>query len=209
MNKKKLDLQFKSTKTNSNMHNIKGIASVDSVDRDGDVVSIEALEYALKDLQQRGKKQLAMKFMHDRESIIGGFPVDEMEVTEDGLNVVGEINLDTKIGKEVSSLINQGTIEHMSIGFGVDDLEYADDITIFKKIKLYEISLVDEPANLDAKITLKLKNCDDIRSIEKFLKERGLTHQESVTLISKIKKELKKNKSKDKSNFLEEVGRGL
>jgi len=77
-----------------------------------------------------------------------------LEAKEDanGLYVRGQLNLDTQKGKEAYSLLKQGAIKGLSIGYDPVKKEYKDGKRILKEIKLYEYSVVTFPANLHAQV---------------------------------------------------------
>ena len=79
----------------------------------------------------------------------------------------------------------------MSIGFFIEDFEIKDDLRILKKIDLFEVSLVTKAMNPRALVTgfksFKELEISSLKDIETFLKEGGLSNNESKTLISKIK----------------------
>ncbi|MEE8263264.1 MAG: HK97 family phage prohead protease [Gammaproteobacteria bacterium] len=98
-------------------------------------------------------RQIRMLFQHNRSELIGGFPSELAREDGKGLFIVGHINLDTQTGREAFSLMKQGVLEDMSIGFIILDSEMQDGKQLIKEIKLFEISLVAEPANIEAQIT--------------------------------------------------------
>jgi len=71
-----------------------------------------------------------------------------LESREDtnGLYVRGQLNLDTQKGREAYSLLKQGAIKGLSIGYDPVKKEYKDGKRILKEIKLYEYSVVTFPA---------------------------------------------------------------
>ena len=71
-----------------------------------------------------------------------------LEAKEDtnGLYVRGQLNLDTQRGKEAYSLLKQGAIKGLSIGYDAVKKEYKDGKRLLKEIKLYEYSVVTFPA---------------------------------------------------------------
>jgi HK97 family phage prohead protease len=95
-----------------------------------------------------------MLHQHYRLALIGGFPPEFLEENDKGLFVEGHINLEVQAGKELYSLAKQGVLKDMSIGFTTkkSDTDEETGIRTLKEIKLWEISLVDEPANTQAQI---------------------------------------------------------
>ena len=139
---------------------IKGHAAAYSLDRVGDIILKGAFAKTLQDHILRGNRQIRMKFQHKRDEIIGGFPVHLAKEDDKGLYVEGHINLDVQRGREVFSLAKQGVLEDMSIAFYIpkDGSDYKTNSDgerrrFIKELDLREISIVDEPANIDAQIT--------------------------------------------------------
>src|SRR6185437_7491887 len=121
-----------------------------NVDSYGDIVDKGAFEKTLKD--RAGKVRLL--WQHDSREVIGVFT----ELSEDsvGLKFKAQLNLDVQRGKEAYSLLKQGAIDGMSIGYitirSAPNAAQAS-ITHLSEVKLYEISLVTFPANEEATVT--------------------------------------------------------
>ena len=136
-----------------NIGKFEGFASTfGNTDRVDDVIVKGAFASTLSDHADRNR-QIRMLFQHDRHNLIGGFPFAEAKEEDEGLFVKGHINLDTQAGRESFSLMKQGVLEDMSIGFIIRDSEMKDGIQFIKDVELFEISLVTEPANQEAQIT--------------------------------------------------------
>jgi HK97 family phage prohead protease len=98
---------------------------------------------------------------------------------------------DTMVSGRVMPQMEVGSIKEMSIGFFIEDFEIKGETRILKKINLFEVSLVTKAMNPRALLTA-FKSFKDIeikslKDIEAFLKEGGLSNNESKTLISKVK----------------------
>ena len=122
-----------------------------TVDSYGTVVDKGAFEKTLND--RKGKIRLL--WQHDSSQPIGVFT----DLYEDniGLRFKAQLNLDVQRGKEAYSLLKQGALDGMSIGFvplqwSIDDTD-DEETCHFTEVKLYEISLVTFPANEDATVT--------------------------------------------------------
>lgn len=101
-------------------------------------------------------RPIRMLSQHDTDFLIGGFPIDLAREDDKGLFVVGNINLDVQRGRESFSLMKQGVLTDMSIGFSVNGdngQEIRDGIRFLKDVTIWEGSLVTEPANVAARIT--------------------------------------------------------
>lgn len=175
---------------------IKGYASTfGNIDRFNDIIAQGAFKKTIKE-HQKLKRQVRMLHQHYRMKLIGGFPSDFLEEDEKGLFVEGHINLDVQAGKELYSLAKQGVLKDMSIGFTTkkSDTDEETGIRTIKEIRLWEISLVDEPANTQAQITDVKTAIEDIyngnvKTISDFLKhEKRLTNEEVKAVIVSLKR---------------------
>ena len=136
-----------------------------------------------------GGNGIKMLWQHDRSKPIGVWT--EMVETKRGLQVKGQLAINTSLGRDAYELLKIGAINAMSIGF--DSVEAEDTKTgrLFKKVELYEISLVTFPANTGAKISAvknygydDLKDIDDVRTLEKFLCDAGFSNGAARKVIS-------------------------
>lgn len=101
-------------------------------------------------------RPIRMLSQHNSEHLVGAFPIEFVKEDENGLFVVGHINLDVQKGRESFSLMKQGVLSDMSIGFsinGKEDFEFKDGIRLLKEVEIWEGSLVTEPANPAATIS--------------------------------------------------------
>lgn len=139
-----------------NLGFISGLASTfNNVDRDGDIIMPGAFTDSLNDFNTRNQK-IPMLSSHKFDALIGGYDVNDIVQDHQGLNVVGQVDLNTQQGRESLSLAKNGFLTSFSIGFNADraDISVDDDgHTVFKKITLFEISLTPFPANQEAIIT--------------------------------------------------------
>jgi HK97 family phage prohead protease len=116
-----------------------GYASIwGAVDSYGDIVDKGAFRRTVKDNQQ-----FPLLWSHDI-----GEPIGVVRPKEDstGLKVEGHINLDVQRGRETRSLMKQGAVSGLSIGYQVvksepDEVEKSP-VRRLKEIKLWEISPV-------------------------------------------------------------------
>ncbi len=100
----------------------------------------------LEHIQRR--RQVRMLYQHG--TLIGGFPMEFLKETDEGLFAVGEINLNVQEGAEAYALAKQGVLSDFSVGFSVDEFTMDGDIRTITKATLWEASLVQEPMNPDA-----------------------------------------------------------
>ena len=77
-----------------------------------------------------------------------------MELREDatGLFVKGQIS-DTAMGRDYRQLIKDGVLDQMSIGYVAQEYDVdTNNVRHLRKVDLLEISIVNYPANTEAKI---------------------------------------------------------
>lgn len=135
---------------------IKGYAATFDLDRGADIIAKGAFDKTLADHKKR-KRQIRMLWQHNSNELIGGYPPEKAYVDSNGLFVEGEINLDTRRGKEAYALAKQGVLCDFSIGYRVHDSEYQTikgiPVRLIKELELFEVSPVGEPMNPKAQIT--------------------------------------------------------
>ncbi len=112
---------------------------------------------SLAEHRARGNRPVRLADHHGRT--IGGFPIEGVLEDSTGLFGIGEINLETQQGREAFSLAKQGVLSDFSVGFSVPagGDEIVDGVRVINKARLWETSIVDEPANQNARI-LEVKN---------------------------------------------------
>jgi HK97 family phage prohead protease len=114
-----------------------------------------------------------MLWSHDLSEPIGKWTTFRED--EKGLFVTGEINRETRRGREALALIKQGAVTGLSIGFRIPKggRHRADDgIVTLTEIDLLEVSAVSIPANPNARI-LAAKSITTRPDFERFLKSTG------------------------------------
>lgn len=138
---------------------IEGFASTTETDRGNDIVAPGAFAKTIE-RHKRDGRPIRMLRQHTDSKLIGGFPIDRVEERENGLFVVGEVNLAVQEGREAFALAKQGVLTDMSIGFSftsIEDFEReeidGEMIRVIRNLDLWEISLVNEPMNAGANIT--------------------------------------------------------
>ena len=86
-------------------------------------------------------KRVPMLWSHDRTQVIGSW--SKLTVADDGLRVVGKLNLAVQRAQEVRAMLTAGDIEGISIGFETLKAETrAGGLRHITKVRLHEISLV-------------------------------------------------------------------
>src|ERR1041385_8651826 len=71
-------------------------------------------------------------------------PIGMTTAAEDtaGLSVKGVLNLDVQRARETYSLMKQGAVKGLSIGYDPVRKDHKDGVRYLKELKLYEVSLV-------------------------------------------------------------------
>ncbi len=149
------------TKVDHNRRIIAGYASVEVVDRDGEIVKREALEKALAEYMENP----IIRWMHKEEPI---GKVLNAYVDDKGLFVEAYITDKTPEGKKAWGLIEDGIVKAFSIGGSVLNKEYktledGKSVGVITDLTLREISVVDIPANPKSffEIMVKMAGSDE------------------------------------------------
>lgn len=182
---KLLDVKSVEFKFDGETGEFEGYASVfGGVDSYGDTIYKGAFE---KTLENR-ERPVRMRWNH-YGPVIGKYV--EMYEDEKGLFVRGQLTPGHSIAEDVKASLKHGAIDGLSIGFMLGDYdEKAGGGRDIKSVKLVEISVVEEPADLAAKITSVKSAIDEARrlaDIELILRDAGLSRSESTALVSRVK----------------------
>lgn len=112
-----------------------------------DIVAKGAFKKSIK------SEKPAMLWQHRPDTPIGVY--SDIKEDDRGLYVKGQINLDVQAGREAYSLLKQGAIKGMSIGYNARkwSTDNKKGVRTLEEIDLWEISLVTFPANVEATIT--------------------------------------------------------
>jgi uncharacterized protein len=141
---------------------VSGYAATWDLDQVNDVIEKGAFSRTLKQrgpaAHEEGRNRIKVLWQHDQPI---GIPL-EMEEDEKGLFIRARISK-TVLGDEALTLIRDGVVDRMSIGFDIVRREFDEDTGVrrIKEIKLFEFSFVTFPANERA-VILDLKQMDDI-----------------------------------------------
>lgn len=182
---KLLDVKSVEFKFDGKTGEFEGYASVfGGVDSYGDTIYKGAFE---KTLENR-ERPVRMRWNH-YGPVIGKYV--EMYEDEKGLFVRGQLTPGHSIAEDVKASLKHNAIDGLSIGFMLGDYdEKAGGGRDIKSVKLVEISVVEEPADLAAKITSVKSAIDEARrlaDIELILRDAGLSRSESTALVSRVK----------------------
>lgn len=158
-------------------------AAYNNVDFAGDVIVHGAFAESLK----RKRKAIPVLWNHEQGSVIGKL----QSAVEDaaGLYVSGKLNLAVDKAREVYSLMKNGDVSGMSIGYAVRLSEPLQDGTRkLKKIELFEASIVAVPCNELAQV-LDVKNTEtEEQEMDKLTAQIQALTEEVKTLRSLIEK---------------------
>lgn len=109
-----------------------------------------------------------------------------------GLYVEGELTPNHSKAQDVYALLKHGAIDGLSIGFYLRDYETrSDGVRVIKEAELVEISVVEDPADLGAKIgdvKSALNEMKTLKEIETLLRDAGgFSRNDATALVSRIK----------------------
>lgn len=157
-----LETRFTSSGTRGEIEGIAAGYGDHLIDSYGDTIAPGAFGASLAQ-HKAARTAVVLLWAHSQDEPIGIW--DEVKETRGGLLVRGRINLDTQRGREAASLIKQGAIRGLSIGFVLQAAERRKDggrrIT---KADLWEISLVAIPARQEARVA-EIKSGRDVEAI--------------------------------------------
>ncbi len=180
MEKKQLSFLIKDLKLDvkqeKNEMTFSGYASVfGNVDHTNDIVLKGAFT---KSISERMPK---LCYQHSTYDVVG--VISYAKEDDYGLYVEGKF-CQTQLGKDVYTLIKDGAIDQMSIGYVTKECDYENNIRLLKEVMLYEVSFVTFPANERAKITAVKSAPETIRDFEQKLKQIGLS-QKQAKIVAK------------------------
>lgn len=179
------------------------VTTFGNVDKTGDVMMEYAFDDWLKEFEESGGF-LKMLFMHDRNLMIGKWT--KFEKDDHGIIGYGKL-LDVSMANDCKVFLTEGMIDSVSVGFTaskyaiVHDEEngrpYGYDIM---EAQLYEVSLVDNPANSEAMITEVKSNETDWRTVEGILRsDAGCSSKMAKAIVSAVK-DAKRDAGNDNTN---------
>lgn len=166
-----------------------GYASVfGGVDAYGDTIDPKAYNRTIK--RSKADRPIRMRWNH-YGPVIGKWT--DMRVDEKGLYVEGELTPNHSVAMDVWASMQHGAVDGMSIGYIPKKIEMlGDEKRLLKEIDLVEISVVEDPADLGAKITgLKssINECQSIKDIESLLRDAcGFSKADATALVGRIKR---------------------
>jgi len=183
--KKLLNAESIELKFDSDTGVFEGYASVfNGVDSYGDTIMPGAYKKTLK----KRDRTVKMRWNH-YGPVIGKWT--EMREDERGLYVKGELTPNHSVAGDVLASLKHGAIDGLSIGFY--PAKYKEDEEgkrTLQEIELVEISVVEEPADLAARVTAvkaDIEQIETMKEVEQILRDAGFTKSSAAALISRVK----------------------
>ena len=158
-----------------------GYASVfDGLDSYGDKIQAGAYKSTITDRD----RPVQLRWNHSGP-VIGKFT--EMYEDEKGLFVSGELTKGHSVAEDTAALLRHGAISGLSIGYSVKDFEQQGVVRVLKEIELYEISVVETPADNNAHIA-SIKSATKLKDVESVLRQKGFSQREATEIVATVKK---------------------
>jgi len=158
-----------------------GYASVfNGIDSYGDMILPGAYKETLIDRD----RPVQLRWNH-YGPVIGKFT--DMYEDEMGLYVEGELTKGHSTAEDAAALLRHGAISGLSIGYSAKDSEEDGVIRKLKAIELYEISVVESPADNNAHIS-NIKSAVKLKDIEAVLRQKGFSQKEATEIVAAVKK---------------------
>lgn len=176
-------------KASSDKGDIEGYGSVfGNKDSYSDIVAPGAFKASMAEHKAAGTMP-AMLWQHNPDEPIGKWM--SMDEDDRGLTMRGQLNLDTVRGRETYSLVKQGALNGLSIGFYSKSWLYdaETDIRTLTEIDLWEVSVVTFPANGKARVTGIKSATEEIllpKDAERILRDAGFSKSDSTAFVSRV-----------------------
>lgn len=185
METKQITLAQTEIKFNGAAYAFSGYASVfGGIDSYGDTIESGAYKNTLENRQ----RPIRMRWNHFGEVIGKWINIRE---DEKGLYVEGELTPGHSKAQDVFASLKHGAIDGLSIGYRVKAFDQLNENRrLLKEIELVEISVVEEPADLNAIISdvkSALEKADSLKEVEALLRDAGgFSRVDAKYLVSKI-----------------------
>lgn len=165
-------------------------------------------------LRSQKPEKVKMLLQHDSRVIIGKW----LEFSEDnrGLKARGKIIESVRQGEETLTLMREGVLEGLSMGYISKEWEYDRDkqVRMLKRVDLLEVSVVTFPMNRQANI-LRVKSDGTLpteREFEQFLmRDAGFTAQQAKSIVAhgykSITDERDAGREQDTTELMESISR--
>lgn len=139
----------------------------------------------------KSNPKIPMFVNHNSYSIpIGGYK--HLKEDSSGLLVHGSIDLSHKDGPSLYSALEKGNMDALSIGFTIPQggsTENENGIREIKQIDLKEISVVNFPADNEARVSVvkyDIEEIENLKDAEAFLRDVGYSKSAAKAFISRI-----------------------
>lgn len=165
---------------------ISGYASTfNGVDSYGDTIAPGAFAETL----EKRERPVRMRWNHFGP-VIGKWT--ELRENQRGLFVKGELTPGHSVANDVKASLSHGAIDGLSIGFYPKEYEMDEDNKrrTIKSVDLVEVSVVEEPADLRARVTQIKSAIEEAKSLADFetvLRDAGLSRSAATLLVSRMK----------------------
>jgi len=199
---KKLDLQKLDLKFVGEGMTFSGYASVfGQVDSYGDTIDPNAYDLTLKERV----RPVRMRWNH-YGPVIGKWL--RMTTDKTGLFVEGELTPGHSKAIDTYASLKHGAVDGLSIGYiAKSAVENPNGTRLLKDIELVEISIVEEPADINATVSSiksAIEQAKSIREIEATLRDSaGLSRLEACAVVSRIKSVIQSDFESDKKEAQE------
>ena len=199
---KKLDLQKLDLKFVGEGMTFSGYASVfGQVDSYGDTIDPNAYDLTLKNRV----RPVRMRWNH-YGPVIGKWL--RMTTDKTGLFVEGELTPGHSKAIDTYASLKHGAVDGLSIGYiAKSAVENPSGTRLLKEIELVEISIVEEPADINATVSSiksAIEQAKSIREIEATLRDSaGLSRLEACAVVSRIKSVIQSDFESDKKEAQE------
>jgi HK97 family phage prohead protease len=151
------------TLTDRDLGEFTAVVSTSDLDRDNDVVMKGAFTGTINRWRQT-TRLVPLHWNHSPEpdDIVGYVDPKLMRETDQGLLVVGRVDLDTERGKQVWRLLKRNVVA-FSFGYLVsDEVKRPDGVREIRSLDLFEVSVTPSPANDQTRV-LDLKAAAEAR----------------------------------------------
>jgi uncharacterized protein len=192
METKLLSLESLSLKMADDAMKFAGYASVfGGVDAYGDTIDPKAYDRTIK--RKKGDRPIRMRWNHYGQ-VIGKWT--DIRTDETGLYVEGELTPGHTLAADVYASMKHGAVDGMSIGYFPKKIEMLGEENgkerrLLKEIELVEISVVEDPADMGARIEAIKSAIEDARTlkeIEAILRDAGrFSRADACALVARIK----------------------
>lgn len=171
-------------------------------DLGGDIIAKGAFSESLA-----SGRRVRMLRDHDPSKVIGKWT--SIEEDDVGLRVKGVLS-GTPLGNETASLIADGAIDSMSIGFRAVEADRHEGDRVLKKVELWEISIVTFPMNQLAMIDVAKAASDGNyapfkRAVERAARDAGATARQAKAAAAAAANEILLERDAKSDGVIEEL----